>query len=772
MLRGIRLAALVAMLPLMACAQHTGPLPIEAVLSTRQFVAFTPVEFSPDGEWVTYTARAALRPPTFDQSAENDVTDVPFYVKGSDVWIVNTRTRETRNLTAGIGANWSPTWAPDGSAIAFLSDRDGEKQAKVWLWEAARGVLRKVSNAPVRANRIVWMRGGRQLLTVLIPEDKGKPARMLGSVLGAYQSSPVSGASVVVYKAESRTNRSVGNSDPWSLDGYVGDLALLDVSSGTVQRLVRSTRIAKFALSPDGAEIAFSAPSRFEKVGSQQVLWDLSVVTVSSGHAMVISPQVRLDYDGTAFTWSPDSSRLTYLTGGPLEAAAGGGDCFMVSSKGSTPVNVTAFPAHILSTKQRLPLWDATGQFIYLIRNGTIWRTTIAHRQAKELVAIPGYQVIQFAAEDDDRVWSSSEGKSAVVLAFNREAKQSAFYMVGLETGSFTKLLENGGCFDCGDMDQRVFTDPKHAKLAFFSEDATHPEDLWIADSDFRNPERLTDLNSQMELYKMGAVRLIQWSSDDLDQLHGILLLPSDYQPGTRYPLIVWVYAGSSLSGHLHEFGSAGPGPFNLQLFATRGYAVLLPDSPSRTGTPMLDLAKTVLPGVHKVIDMGVADPDRIGVIGHSNGGYGTLALIVQTKIFRAAIEIDGLADLIADYGEMDRDGNAFAISNLEHGQDGLGGTLWDVRERYIENSPLFFLDRVETPVLVAHGGNDTTVAPFLGDELYVALRRLGKEVEYDKYEGEGHSPLDWSHANQSDLCQRMLDWFDRHLKKGAGDGR
>ena len=140
------------------------------------------------------------------------------------------------------------------------------------------------------------------------------------------------------------------------------------------------------------------------------------------------------------------------------------------------------------------------------------------------------------------------------------------------------------------------------------------------------------------------------------------------------------------------------------------------------------------------------------------------LGLIVQTHRFRAAVDIDGPGDLIGHYGQMDPSGAAFATS-LEHGQDAMGGSVWEFRERYIENSPVFYLDRVDTPLLVVHGGSDTIVAPFLGDEIFVDLRRLGKEVEYARYEGEGHSPLYWSYANQDDFCHRVIAWLGSHLQ-------
>ena len=201
-----------------------------------------------------------------------------------------------------------------------------------------------------------------------------------------------------------------------------------------------------------------------------------------------------------------------------------------------------------------------------------------------------------------------------------------------------------------------------------------------------------------------------------------------------------------------------------MQLFTTRGYAVLMPDAPNHVGTPMLDLVKTVLPGVNKVIELGIADPDRLGVMGHSNGGYGTLSLIVQTKRFKAAAMLSGEGDEVGFYGEMLEDGGAYGAFVSEH-LGMMDGTPWQYRERYIENSPFFYLDRVETPLLIAHGSADSEVAPFLSDQVFVGLRGLGKEVEYAKYVGEGHGPDAWSHPNLLDLCKRLIGWFDGHLK-------
>src|SRR5262249_39658024 len=160
----------------------------------------------------------------------------------------------------------------------------------------------------------------------------------------------------------------------------------------------------------------------------------------------------------------------------------------------------------------------------------------------------------------------------------------------------------------------------------FLSEDATHPPDLWLAESAFRAPRQLTHLNPQLDRYRMGSARLISWLSDDGTPLRGAVLLPPHYEEGNRYPLLVWLCPKL----RWNELCACGfgefPSPWNMQLFATRGYVVLFPDIPAIK--PMNALAKAVLPGVNKLVELGIADPERLGTMGHSQGGTAVMALI------------------------------------------------------------------------------------------------------------------------------------------------
>ncbi len=347
------------------------------------------------------------------------------------------------------------------------------------------------------------------------------------------------------------------------------------------------------------------------------------------------------------------------------------------------------------------------------------------------------------------------------VLTGNDENKQVGICKIDLVSGEFSKILEEEKTYGFLRFSISVSRDGR--RVVWSAQDALHPEDLWIAEVDFKNPKRLTMINPEFDKYVLGRTRLISWLSEDGELLHGGLVLPAGYREGKRYPLVVYVYGGFNLSQNINEFGGAGgSGPGNLQLLATRGYAILFPDSITKVGTAMRDIAKSVLPGIDKVVQLGVADPDRIGVMGHSYGGYSTLALIVQSARFKAAVSADGMADLISSYGHMYDDGWSIDIGSEERDQGKMGGPPWQWRDRYIENSPFFYFDRVQTPLLLIHGAADSRVPVWLGDQVFVGLRRLGKEVTYVKYKGEGHSPWDWSFANQLDYCNRITELFAR----------
>ena len=199
-----------------------------------------------------------------------------------------------------------------------------------------------------------------------------------------------------------------------------------------------------------------------------------------------------------------------------------------------------------------------------------------------------------------------------------------------------------------------------------------------------------------------------------------------------------------------------------------------MPLKPKGDGSdPYMELAKGLLPAVDKAIELGIADPDRLALIGQSYGGYGTYGLITQTRRFRAAVALAGFAELVSMYGEFDprfRYGerpheNFFRMSIAESGQNRMGGPPWKDAQRYVRNSPLFSADRVETPLLIIQGDMDY-VPMQQGEQFFSALYRQGKRARFVRYWGEGH--VFQSPANIRHMWEEIYSWFDEFLKPSS----
>jgi dipeptidyl aminopeptidase/acylaminoacyl peptidase len=743
-------------------AHKAQPLPVDAALSVKSFSQYSPVSFSGDGEWLAYAVRDNIR--SLDISPEKyESTGIPHYASGADVYLLNLRTRALRNLTAG-GDNWLPTWSPDGRLLAFLSDRDGSGQARLWLWDRRENQMRLASERNIRGAEIEWLPDSSGVVVATAPATTGRQvSKSIPDSLENPSTHDPSRSAVTLYRAGPTAGTEQGNQSagPWNLDRYRAELVLIDIGHRESKIIAGGGRVATFFLSPDGREVAYTVPKRFELPGSQQILFDLRVVDWHNGQLRTLVADIRLNGSGADFRWSPNGSWISYSTAGMEEKRS---DCYAIELASGKQYKLTDFSASATSRWGSLPLWGDSGS-IYFLRDGQLWQSRIGERQGTVLARNDSLVIEQMISEKPNVLWIPKRGGDfTIVLAHDVAKEQDGFYRVDLRTGVILPLQENGCCYTCVVKHSSVWVPPDGLTFAFLKEDADVPADLWIGYTNSSASERLTALNPSLENYALGKTRLVEWIGDDGQKLQGTLLLPAAYKEGTLYPLVVWVYGGDLGVDHLHIFGVDSSGPLNMQLLATRGYAVLMPGAPEMAGSLMFDTAKTVLPGVTKVVEMGIADPNRIAVMGHSHGGYSTLSLIVQTRRFAAAVEIDGISDLIGSYGEMDAAGSAYGTAIAEHGGDQMGGTPWQFRDRYIENSPFFFLDRVSTPLLIVQGAADRFVQPFLGDQIFVALRRLDREVEYAKYSGEGHDPNDWSYADQVDLANRIIEWLDRHL--------
>jgi dipeptidyl aminopeptidase/acylaminoacyl peptidase len=289
--------------------------------------------------------------------------------------------------------------------------------------------------------------------------------------------------------------------------------------------------------------------------------------------------------------------------------------------------------------------------------------------------------------------------------------------------------------------------------FVFSGSDGDRPAELVAADSAWKNVRTLTKLNPWLDGRPVPKSELVKYRDVDGKPLYGVLRYPIGYVPGQKYPTVFEIYETFFENG------------FNARaaFLTSHGYAVFHPSVNLVVGRPGESWVKGVTTAANKLIEMGVADPDRLGVHGTSYGGYATVLLLTQTDRFKAAINISGKVDMVSFYTDSPRLGvrNTHAP---ERSQDRIGGTLWEYPERYLEHSAVLKADRIKTPLLNITGDQDPNVPASQSREIYYALRRLGRDVEWVRYVNGAHRPPN-SVAEAIDFETRILGWYDKYLK-------
>ncbi|WP_419160932.1 prolyl oligopeptidase family serine peptidase [Candidatus Palauibacter sp.] len=335
---------------------------------------------------------------------------------------------------------------------------------------------------------------------------------------------------------------------------------------------------------------------------------------------------------------------------------------------------------------------------------------------------------------------------------------KSAGYVRGRtdETGRLEELLMGdaryGSPAKAEDADRYVWTRQTFVEFP----------DVWVGDSDFGNPRKLSDANPQQAEYRWGDAELMTWMSSDRTPLDGILIKPDGFDPSQQYPLMVYFYERMSDGLHAYQPPVPNRASVRFSFYASRGYVVFVPDIPYEIGYPGESALDAVVPGVLSLIEQGFIDPDRVGVQGHSWGGYQIAYMITKTNIFAAAEAGAPVSNMTSAYGGIRWQTGMSRMFQYERTQSRIGGTLWDERDRYVHNSPLFFADKIRTPLLMLHNDEDGAVPWYQGIEMFVAMRRLALPVFMLNYNGEGHGL--GRQPNQEDWAIRMQQFFDHYL--------
>jgi dipeptidyl aminopeptidase/acylaminoacyl peptidase len=345
-----------------------------------------------------------------------------------------------------------------------------------------------------------------------------------------------------------------------------------------------------------------------------------------------------------------------------------------------------------------------------------------------------------------------------VLSGFNETTKRDGFYLYEEKNraNSPIRLAESDHTYG-------PLKKAKSAEKVLFSRmNFLQSPNLWHSDLRMTSAKQLSNINPQQKEYNWASVSLTHWKSPKGRELEGLIYLPEDFDSTKKYPMIVYFY--EKYADEIHTYYAPRPSAsiINPTEYCSNGYVVFIPDILYNEGTPGEDAYDCIVSGTQHMIAQGYINKDRMGLQGQSWGGYQTAYLITQTNMYRAAMAGAPVSNMTSAYGGIRWGSGWVREFQYEKGQSRLGVTLWEDRERYIKNSPLFHADKVQTPLLIMHNDKDGAVPWYQGIEYFTALRRLDKPCWMLNYNDDDHNLT--RRANQRDLSIRMRQFFDHYL--------
>ncbi len=632
--------------------------------------------------------------------------------------------------------------SPDGQRVAYVvAEASFEKDcydAVLYVVSAAGGAPTRLTygtrifNQPLPTARLRWSPDGKLLSflafagdvpQVFVLEVAGGEPRPLTSVkegVTVYEWAPDS--TRIAYVApdpapEEEEHRKKEKSYVIEVDRHErpGRIWVQELAGGSPRSLTSPTQfVLELTWSPDGTAIAYSAAPTGDFMGR----FHSRIYVVSSAGG---EPRLVVDREGmnTSPQYSPDGRWIGFIsTGGRAE---------MISIWGLHVVPVTGGPVKDLSAETGSWVgeftWDADSRsLLYVPNEGTGQRGE--HMFEQPIV----------------RVWLT--GRSEVVTSG--------------QAVNFSPSLSRDG-----------------QRLAYRSVGPRTMGDVYVMEVASRRARQLTEVNPELKQLELGELKPISWTSFDGMEIWGLLLTPSGYTPGKRLPLVVYVHGGpiggftyGIFPQFMHIVGQVDPYP--SEALASAGMAVLFPMPRGGSGYGLQGFRMIVnawgegdygdiMAGVDHLIAQGIADPDRLGVMGGSYGGFMTNWIVTQTGRFRAASTMCSVSDITDLYYLSDA--GDFTVEYF--------GLPWEAAESYRAHSPITHAAKVTTPLLIQHGENDKRVPIMQAHKFYKALKKLGKTVEMEIYPRGGH--VIFEPDLQREMMRRNLEWFVRWLEPSSG---
>jgi len=408
--------------------------------------------------------------------------------------------------------------------------------------------------------------------------------------------------------------------------------------------------------------------------------------------------------------------------------------------------------------------WTTNDEFVFIKSKHAIWQIDPTGKQAPKDITngLGKAQELYLFMEQFDEDFLSFNLDSNIFISAQSAATNDNYYFMwsndGLEelySGAFNLRLP----MKAKNVNQFTFRKESYAD---------YPNIWWLpkgklTTAAFQQTKQITDINAQQQQYRWGSVEKYSWTDGKGNPAKGLLYKPENFDSTEAYPMVIYFYEKLFETEHNHRTPRPSYSTISIPFYVSNEYIVFVPDIHYVTGHPAQDAYNSIVSGAESLAAKPWVDGKRMGIQGQSWGGYQVAALVTQTNLFAAAMAGAPVSNMTSAYGGIRWGSGLSRMFQYEKTQSRIGGTLWDARDLYLENSPVFHLDKVTTPLLIMHNDNDGAVPWYQGIELYMGMRRLQKPAWMLVYNKEEHNLRKL--PNRKDLSRRMFEFFNHYLK-------
>lgn len=405
--------------------------------------------------------------------------------------------------------------------------------------------------------------------------------------------------------------------------------------------------------------------------------------------------------------------------------------------------------------------WERGENALFLQSEYDIWKYNLVKN---ELISITNGEGAENQIEFRPRFWENDSvyisPENTYLAATNQTTKDQMIYQ-WIDHGNHHDLIE---LYRTPHAISVVLKSKNDSTILIRKSNLVDYADAFVLDHNFKNETKISKTNTQQSEYNWATVELMDYTSYDGKKLQALVYKPEDFDSTKKYPLLVYFYELYSDKLHNHYAPKPTASIIFPTEYASAGYVVMIPDIRYESGHPAKSAYNCIMASTDEVIKKYKnIDEKRMGLQGQSWGGYQTAQLITMTTRYAAAMAGAPVSNMFSAYGGIRWGSGINRQFQYEKAQSRIGKTIWEAPELYVENSPLFHLPKVKTPLLIMHNDEDGAVPWYQGIELFMGMTRLGKPCWLLNYNGDDHNLL--KNANRIDLSIRMRQFFDHYLQ-------